>query len=118
MRTSTKQRKETKMATKLTVEFAKTRTAEKIVEDLKFALEWDGAEYYLSKGQPCVRYWFTDEDGKTIQRTRTLLDLDAICEECSDGTCADDASFTERFDYVFYVWGKDENGNWVMGYED
>lgn len=47
-----------------------------------------------------------------------MLDLDAICEECSDGTCADDASFKERFDYVFYVWGKDENGNWVMGYED
>lgn len=44
------------MATKLMVEFTKTRTAEKIVEDLKFALEWDGAEYYLSKGQPCVRY--------------------------------------------------------------
>ena len=100
----------------LKVDFTNVRKAEDVVKDLKFAFDWDQAELVIDSGFPKVRYHFTNEDGEGEQRVRTLLDLDALCQECSDGTNPDDTSFNERFDYVFHLWGRDENGNWFIGY--
>lgn len=98
--------------TMLKVGFEKVRRAADVVDDLKFALDWENAELVIENGKPFVRYFVRDDDGEGEQRVRTLLDLDAITNE--NGR----EDFCELFGYTISVWGQDENGNWVMGYED
>ena len=98
----------------LKCEFANVRKAADVVQDLKFVLEWERAELVIDpEGFPLVRYYFKNEDGEGEQRIRTLLDLDEICTEHGR-----DEGFDEIFDYVFHEWGRDEKGNWCLGYED
>lgn len=99
-----------KKMTMLKVGFEKVRKAADVVEDLKFALDWENAELVIENGKPLVRYFVRNEDGEGEQRVRTLLDLDEITNE--NGR----EDFFELFDYTIAVWGQDEKGDWFLGY--
>lgn len=94
----------------LKCKFEKVRKAEYVVKDLKFHFEWKNAKYALNKeGEPIVNY--TTKDGE--KKTAELLYVDDIFNEYGEME-----TFDECFDYTFSVWGKDEKGNWCLGYED
>jgi len=98
----------------LRVVFDGTMSAKDVADKIADICSLEYVDVFLSGDMPCIRFTIENDDGEKEQRTRSLMNIDDLLQECLNDPCCE--MFNETMGYVYSCWGKTDSGEWRFGY--